>query len=77
MQKNNGATSANSTATEPRRLRRNRLSKPLTGAVATAGDGIEKNPRTAAMAARKNYPKVIVEWFRRIEAERTGLLTKH
>jgi len=29
------------------------------------------------MAARKNYPKVIVEWFRRIEAERTGLLTKH
>ena len=29
------------------------------------------------MAARNNYPKVIVEWFRRIEAERTALLTKH
>jgi hypothetical protein len=35
-----------------------------------------KNPRTAAISAGQNYLKVIVEWFRRIEAERTGPLRK-
>jgi hypothetical protein len=35
-----GATSANSTAAEPRRLRRNRRKALLTQAVEAAGDGI-------------------------------------
>jgi hypothetical protein len=76
MQKNNGATSANSTAAEPRRLRRKRPKMLLAGAVATAGDDIENFPgRQRYLPARttcKNYLKVIVEWFRRIEAERAG-----
>jgi hypothetical protein len=37
--------------------------------VATADDGIEKIPRRQRLSARKNYPKVIVEVFRQIEAE--------
>src|SRR6186713_467230 len=41
-QKNNGATSAKSTAAEPRRLRRNRSSAFLVTTVATAGDDIER-----------------------------------
>jgi hypothetical protein len=48
----------------------------LAGAVATAGDDIENFPgRQRYLPARttcKNYLKVIVEWFRRIEAERAG-----
>jgi len=66
--KNTGATKANSTAAEPRRLRRNRRNMFLAGAVEAAGDGIKESLNRQRLSARKNYPKVIVEVFRRIEA---------
>jgi hypothetical protein len=47
----------------------------LAWAVATAGDDIKKSPDSSDIC-RKNYLKLIVEWFRRIEAERTGPLRK-
>jgi len=69
--KNTGATRANSTAAEPRRLRRNRRIAFLTEAV----EGIENFPRRQRISTRKNYLKVIVEVFREIEAEWPVLLT--
>lgn len=42
--KDTGATRANSTAAEPRRLRRNRRNAFLTEAVEAVGDGIEESP---------------------------------
>src|SRR5277367_6854388 len=44
--KNTGATSANSTAAEPRPLRRNRRQTCLAEAVEAARDGIEESPRS-------------------------------
>jgi hypothetical protein len=41
--KNTGATNANSTAADPRRLRRNRRNVFRTEAVEARGDGIEKS----------------------------------
>src|SRR6266436_7978141 len=61
--KNFGATSANSTAAEPRRLRRNRRSAFPMEAM---GEGIEEIPGESH--CRKDYRKVIVEVFRPIEA---------
>jgi hypothetical protein len=72
--KNIGAISANSTAAEPRRLRRNRRIAFLTEAV-EADDGIKVFPTRRRLSARKNYLKVIVEVFRQIEAERPVPLT--
>jgi hypothetical protein len=40
----------------------------LTDAV-EVGDGIAEFPRRKQLSAIKNYPKVIVEVFRQIEAE--------
>src|SRR6185436_14846217 len=54
--KNNGATSANSTAVDPRRLRRNRRNTFLTETVAAAGDDIE-NPQTAAIVRLQELPE--------------------
>jgi hypothetical protein len=69
--KNIGAITANSTAAEPRRLRRNRRIAFLTKAV----EGIETFPRRQRISTRKNYLKVIVEVFREIEAEWPAPLT--
>ena len=66
--KNTGATSANSTASEPRRLRRNRRNRFRTEALEAAGDGIEESPGRQQLTARKDYPKLIVEVFRQLEA---------
>jgi len=46
-------------------LRRNRRIAFLTEAV----ESIENFPRRQRISTRKNYPKVIVEVFREIEAE--------
>ena len=74
--KNTGATSANSTAAEPRRLRRNRRKAFLKEAGEAAGDGIEQSLISGGnFCPRKNYPKLIVEVFRQIEAERPAPLT--
>jgi hypothetical protein len=61
-------TKANSTAAEPRRLRRNRRNIFLAVAVEPAGDGIKESLNRQRLSARKNYPKVIVEVFRRIRS---------
>src|SRR5882672_7676475 len=68
--KNTGATKANSTAAEPRRLRRNLRNALLTEACEAAGDGIgESLESRTATAARQSYPKLIVEVFRAIKAK--------
>src|SRR5476649_2817970 len=73
--KNTGATSANSTAAEPLRLRRNRRNAFLTAAVEPAGDDIDQSLRRRENNSRNDYLKLIVEVFRAIEAECTGPLT--
>src|ERR1700719_2830257 len=75
--KNTGATRANSTAAEPRRLRRNRYKMVLTEAVETAGGGIVESPGGSNNLACEIYPKLIVEVFRRIEAGRAAPLTAY
>jgi hypothetical protein len=72
--KNIGAISANSTAAEARRLRRNRRNAFLTEAVGTACDGIEESP-VGNDLVRQNNSKVIVEVFRQIGAGRPAPLT--
>src|SRR5665647_2859134 len=74
--KNTGATSANSTAAEPRRLRRNRRNIFRNEAFEAAGDGIDRSPGAAAIVCSDIYRKVIVEVFRRIEARCPGALTR-
>ena len=71
--KNTGATSANSTAAEPRRLRRKRRSVFLTWP-SNQQAMTSINPR-AENSSRKHYPKLIVEVFREIDAECTAPLT--
>jgi hypothetical protein len=73
--KNTGATSANSTAAEPRRLRRNRRKAFLTVAIGTAGDDIDRS--SGGKQLTQHYPKLIVEVFREIDAECTARLTAH
>jgi hypothetical protein len=73
--KNTGATKANSTAAEPRRLRRNRRKTFVTEADETADGGIGESWRRRQRSARKDYLKVIVELFRPIEAAQTAKLT--
>src|ERR1700694_1413099 len=75
--KNSGAPRANSTAADPRRLRRNRRNTFRTEALEAAGDGIEKSLRRQQSSARKNYLKVIVEVFRQIGAGWPVPLTAH
>jgi hypothetical protein len=72
--KNTGATRANSTAAEPFRLRRNRRKTFLAEADETADGGIGKSWRRRQRSTRKEYLKVIVELFRRIEAVQTAKL---
>jgi hypothetical protein len=68
--KNTGATSANSTAAEPRRLRRNLCNAVRNERGAAAGDDIQQSlNRGGNFPAREVYLKQIVEVFRRIEAE--------
>ena len=63
--KNTGATSANSTAAEPPRLRRNRRRTFPAGAVEATGDGIGLDLGRQRVSAHQTYLKVIVEVFRR------------
>jgi hypothetical protein len=68
--KNTGATSANSTAAEPRRLRRNLCNAVLNEPGAATGGDIEQSlDRGGNFLPREVYLKQIVEVFRRIEAE--------
>jgi len=62
---NIGAIIANSTAAEPRRLRRNRRN----AATKVSGCGIEETPGCESNC-RKNYLKLIVEVLRAIGTER-------
>jgi hypothetical protein len=73
--KNTGATRANSTTVEPRRLRRNRRSLFRNEAVEAADDGIEEPQIRRRWPAHENYPKLIVEVFRQIKAAWTAQLT--
>jgi hypothetical protein len=69
--KNIGATSANSTAAVPLRLRRNRRRMlDLEG----VDGGIEETSGREEIAA-KTYPKLIVELFRPIQTEWPAPLT--
>src|SRR3954463_1056363 len=73
--KNTGATSANSTAAEPRRVRRNRRNVFCNEAVEVAGDVIEESPSGQRCSARNKYLKLIVEMFQQQEAGPPALLT--
>src|ERR1700757_3066356 len=75
--KNTGATRANSTAADPRRLRRNLRKAFLTVAGEAAGDGIRGSWQRQQRSARNNYLKLIVELFPRIATARTAELTAH
>jgi hypothetical protein len=73
--KNIGATIANSTAADPRRLRLNRRANRLAADSRPGVDGIDQSSRIAGIIHRLIYPKLIVEVFRRIDTERPAPLT--
>ena len=67
--KNTGATNANSTAADPRRLRRKHRNALLMGTLDATGEDIEETPGGSNILQAQDYPKLIVEVFRPIKTD--------